>query len=293
MYLVLNHFIGNSEFINGWGIPTATDIALAWIVAKLIFGPNHPAVSFLLLIAIIDDGIGLIIIAIFYPDPSNPVFPAWLLLTAAGMLLAYILNKMNIKSYWPYIVLSGTLSWLGLYLAHIHAALALVFIMPFLPRKQKETAGLFEATPTAKSTLENFEHEFKIFVDFGLLIFGLTNAGVEFSNINQVTWLVFFALIIGKTGGIYMTSFISTLFGFSLPKGMNKKDLLIAGIISSLGLTVALFLAGTAFENADLQGAAKMGALFSSSAALIAYIVSKLLKIRKACIVELKVQQNK
>jgi len=289
VYLVLNYFIGSNEFTSGWGIPTATDIALAWIVAKFIFGPNHPAVSFLLLIAIIDDGIGLIIIAVFYPDPVNPVIPAWLILTAAGMILAYMFNKKNIKSYWPYILFSGALSWFGLYLAHIHAALALVFIMPFLPRKQRETVGLFEATPMAKSTLENFENEFKIFVDFGLLVFGLTNAGVTFSSINQVTWLVYLALIIGKTGGIYITSFISTLFGFSLPKGMNKKDLFVAGIVSSLGLTVALFLAGTAFSNTNLQGAAKMGALISSSSAVVAFIISKLLKIKKSCKLELKI----
>lgn len=283
VYLALNHFIGSSEFINGWGIPTATDIALAWIVARFIFGPNHPAVSFLLLIAIIDDGIGLVIIAVFYPDPLNPIAPLWLLLTLGGMLFAYLLNKKNVMSYWPYIIFGGTLSWLGLYLAHIHAALALVFIMPFLPRKQVETAGLFEATPIANSTLENFEQEFKTFVDFGLLAFGLTNAGVKLSDINQVTWFVYIALLVGKTGGIYITSYLATLFKFPLPKGMNKKDLFIAGIISSLGLTVALFLAGTAFADTQLQGAAKMGALFSASSFIIAYIASRLLKIKKTC----------
>lgn len=286
VYLALNHFIGSSEFINGWGIPTATDIALAWIVARFIFGPNHPAVSFLLLIAIIDDGIGLVIIAVFYPDPLNPIAPLWLLLTLGGMILAYSLNKKNVMSYWPYIIFGGTLSWLGLYLAHIHAALALVFIMPFLPRKQVETAGLFEATPIANSTLENFEQEFKTFVDFGLLVFGLTNAGVKLTDINQVTWFVYIALLVGKTGGIYITSRLAALLGFSLPIGMNKRDLFIAGIISSLGLTVALFLAGTAFADTQLQGAAKMGALFSASSFIIAYIVARLLKVKKTCKVE-------
>ncbi|MCS5666071.1 MAG: Na+/H+ antiporter NhaA, partial [Dehalococcoidia bacterium] len=69
---------------NGWGIPTATDIALAWLVARIVFGASHPAVSFLLLLAVADDAIGLGIIAVFYPDPEHPVAPSWLLLVAAG-----------------------------------------------------------------------------------------------------------------------------------------------------------------------------------------------------------------
>ena len=108
VYLMLNHIIGTPELQRGWGIPTATDIAFAWLVARLIFGNNHPAISFLLLLAVADDGIGLAIIALFYPDPRFPVEPLWLLLTLAGMLLAYALKKQRIRSYWPYIIMGGS-----------------------------------------------------------------------------------------------------------------------------------------------------------------------------------------
>ena len=73
-----------SEVANGWGIPTATDIALAWLVARIVFGSHHSAVNFLLLLAVADDAIGLGIIAVFYPDPNHPVEPVWLLLTLGG-----------------------------------------------------------------------------------------------------------------------------------------------------------------------------------------------------------------
>ena len=73
VYLALNHFIGSAELLRGWGIPTATDIAFAWLVARTVFGVDHPAISFLLLLAVADDGIGLAIIAVFYPDPLLPV----------------------------------------------------------------------------------------------------------------------------------------------------------------------------------------------------------------------------
>src|SRR5690606_15591442 len=58
VYFAFVHFMGRSDLAGGWGIPTATDIALAWLVARLAFGPQHPAVSFLLLLAVADDAIG-------------------------------------------------------------------------------------------------------------------------------------------------------------------------------------------------------------------------------------------
>lgn len=281
VFLGLNALIGNPEFARGWGIPTATDIALAWLVARVVFGAQHAAVSFLLLLAIVDDGIGLMIIAFFYPDPANPVAPLWLLLTVAGMLVAYLLRRKNVQSYWPYIIFGGILSWAGLYLAHIHPALALVFIVPFLPHPPREEFGLFEDDPQDHSTLKTFEHEWKIFVDFGLLLFGLTNAGVEFSEINTLTWLVLIALVGGKTIGIFLMGSLATVIGFPFPKGMGYKELLVAGVIAAMGLTVALFVSGVAFIDPGLQGAAKMGALFSAVAAVIAFALGKVLGIKK------------
>lgn len=281
VYLVLNSLIGSTDFIKGWGIPTATDIALAWLVARIVFGASHPAVSFLLLLAIVDDGIGLLIIAIFYPDPLHPVMPIWLLVTLAGMVVAFFLRKSKVTNYWPYIIFGGILSWIGLFMAGIHASLALVFIVPFLPHGQKERAHLFQDDPADHSTLKHFEHDWKVFVDFGLLLFGLTNAGVEFSAISTVTWLVLAALLIGKTGGIYIMGLLATLIGFPLPKGMNLRELFTAGLVASMGLTVALFVAGVAFTDPSIQGAAKMGALFSAFSAVISIVAGRLLGIKR------------
>ena len=281
VFTLLNNLIGSPEFSRGWGIPTATDIALAWLIARLIFGPYHPAVSFLLLLAIADDGIGLAIIAIFYPDPLHQLAPMWLALTLAGMLVAFYLRKKKVKNYWPYILISGTLSWLGLHLTHLHPALALVFVIPFLPHPSKEEAHLFEDDPKECSTLRNFERDWKFFVDFGLFMFGLTNAGVGFSEISTVTWLVFFALLIGKTTGIFLFGSIANLLGFDLPKGMSHKELFVAGLVATMGLTVALFVAGVAFTDLNIQGAAKMGALFSSGAVVVSFAAAKFLRIQR------------
>ena len=281
VYFALNHFIGSGALVNGWGIPTATDIALAWLAARLVFGNNHPVIAFLLLLAIADDAIGLLIIAIFYPDPAFPAEPLWLLLTGAGMAAAYILRRYRCKNYWPYIVLGGVPSWTGLHEAHLHPALALVFIVPFLPHPMKETKHLFEEDPTDFSTLARFEREWKIFVDFGLFMFGLANAGVEFTSIGPATWLVFVSLLAGKTAGIFSMGCLGEKLGFPLPNNMGYKELAVAGLIAGIGFTVALFVAGEAFTDPAVQGAAKMGAMLSILAFPLAIVLSKILAIEK------------
>ena len=281
VYFLLNWSLGSPALANGWGIPTATDIAFAWLAARLIFGNSHPVISFLLLLAIADDAIGLAIIAIFYPDPSIPTEPLWLLLTVAGMLAAFLLRTSKVKSYWPYLLLGGVASWIGLHHAHLHPALALVFIVPFLPHPPRETKHIFEEDPSDFSTLSRFEHEWKIIVDFGLFMFGLANAGVQLSEFGAATWIVLGSLIIGKTVGIFFMGYLAQLFGFPLPEGMGRRELLVAGVIAGIGFTVALFVAGEAFADPGIQGAAKMGAMLSIFAFPIAAIIGRLIGIRK------------
>lgn len=287
VFLGLNLIFGQSEWTNGWGIPTATDIALAWLVARLLFGKSHPAVSFLLLLAVADDAIGLGIIAIGYPNPEYPTVwsnLAWLL---PGMGIAAGLRLNKVQSWVPYIAIGGSFCWWGLYSAHLHPALALVFVVPFLPPPKRDH-GLFEdvepdehnAHGHGHSTLENFEHDIKATVDFGLFFFAFANAGVSMSEVNGLTWILFTSLIAGKTVGIVGCSWVGTKMGFPLPAGMNMKHLFVTGLIAGLGLTVALFVSTQAFTDAALQGAAKMGAVFSAGAAIAAWVAAQMLGIR-------------
>lgn len=281
VYVVLNTITGHPALLRGWGIPTATDIALAWLAASLVFGRQHPAISFLLLLAIADDAIGLAIIAIFYPDPALPSAPQWLALVLGGMAVSALLRRRGVQSYWPYIILGGGLSWAGLFKAHLHPALALVFIVPFMPHLSREDKHLFEEDPQDLSTLASFEHEWKVLVDLGLFMFGLANAGVRFSSIGTVTWLVLASLAIGKTGGIFIMGWIGQKLGYPLPSNVGTKELALVGLIAGIGMTVALFVAGEAFTDPVTQGAAKMGALMSAGCALAAIILGRVLNIRR------------
>lgn len=274
VFLGLNALFGKAEWRNGWGVPTATDIALAWLVIRFLFGARHPAVSFLLLLAVADDAIGLGIIAIGYPDPAHPT--QWLNLwwCGLGMGVAFALRRAKVMWWVPYIAVAGVLCWWGLYSAHLHPALALVFVVPFLPGPRHDL-GMFiddETEHTHDSPLEQFEHQLKLFVDFGLFFFALVNAGVAFGEINGLSWLILTSLIVGKVVGIVGFSLLAQKLGFQLPTGMNVGHLIVSSCVAGLGLTVALFVSGQAFVDPSLQGAAKMGAVFSVAAALVALV---------------------
>lgn len=281
-YIAVVKMLGAEELIGGWGIPTATDIALAWLVARIAFGPQHPAVSFLLLLAVADDAVGLVIIGAFYPDPNHPVEPMWLALVACGMVAAWALRRRKVQSFWAYLVLPGALSWAGLFLAHVHPALALVPIVPFMPNQGHDEGMFAELDHQVRhDTLNRFEHFFKAPVDFGLFAFGLANAGVVFDAVGDASWAVLVALVVGKTVGIFGCSMAAQAMGFPLPKGMDARSLFVAGLAAAIGLTVALFVAGVAFTDPVLVGSAKMGALLSAFVAPVVLLVARVLRVRE------------
>ena len=277
-----------STVANGWAIPTATDIAVAWLVARIVFGPLHPAVSFLLLLAVADDAIGLGIIAVFYPDKGFQGI--WLLLVAAGMAVSFGFRRFRVRSWVPYILVGGALSWLGLVRAGLEPALALVVIVPFLPGPTHHIApfpspqawsGADDADAGHDNPLDNFAKHLKMPVDFGLFFFTFANAGVAFSSINGVTWTVLLALIVGKTVGISLFSLAAVRMGFPLPAGMRRNHVIATGLISAIGLTVSLFVAGKAFDGPPFQDPAKMGAVLSAGVAPVAILLGKLFGLRR------------
>ncbi len=188
------------------------------------------------------------------------------------MLVAFAFKKLKVKSYWPYIVVGGILCWLGLFKTGVSPALSLVFIVPFLPNNKKE----FEALEKfgKETTLTKFEHNVSPIVDYGLFFFGFAMAGVRFSVMSALTFIVMISLIVGKMLGISLFTFVfGHGFKFGLPKGMSNLDVIVAGIVGGTGLTVALFVTNAAYTDLAIQGAAKMGALFSASAGVFAFIV--------------------
>merc|ERR1719476_88415 len=283
------------NLLRGWGVPAATDISLAWMFAVQIFGAGHPAINFLLLLALVDDAIGMIIIATVYPDPMNPVDPSWLLLVAVGAVMALVFRCFRVRSWIPYIFLCGPVSWYGLIRAHVHPALALVAVVPFMPAtralevdptaalpdlgaqeqvEENSEASFGEHDRDHGAPLHRFEHVMKVPVCFGMFFFGLSNAGVALNNIGGITAAVLFALVVGKTLGITGFSLLAGALGF--PSGLSVAELVSLSALAGVGLTVALFMANEAFPDFQLQGQAKFAAVLSVLSVLPAILVHQL-----------------
>lgn len=293
IFFILNTTIGHAEYSSGWGICTATDIALSWLLARIVFGGNHPAVGFLLLLAVADDAAGLAIIAVFYPEiGSNPNY-LWLLLVAAALVISFVFKKLRVNHWLLYLLIPGVIAWIGMHNASLHPALSFVFVVPFLYRNKKhpdyleydegwdyhpEAAGLPQ---THWEPLLRCEKSLAPVVDYGLILFGLVNAGVEFAQVSTLTWIILISLVTGKTLGVTLMSSIARAIGLPLPEGMGFREVITAGLVAGMGLTVALFVADSAFADIGLLSASKMGALFSIVVFLIAPVLGKALRIIK------------
>jgi NhaA family Na+:H+ antiporter len=277
IYVSLALTIGPTDLARGWAIPCATDIAFSAMVARLIFPAGHPAIPFLLLLAIADDALGLLILAIFYPSGAVSLTLLSLLM-AAAILLAVVLRRLRSQSFWLYVIGPGSLSWAALHFGGLHPALALVPIVPLMPHSPRDI-GLFSPEEERQpDTLNRFEHWWSVPVQFVLLLFGFANAGVPFERIGSGTYYVLAALLLGKPLGVVAFSAASRLAGARLPEKLRAGDLLIVGIAASIGFTVSLFFATAAFPNGDSLAETKMGALLSFIAAPIALAAARLLK---------------
>lgn len=299
MYLGLGAALGVfDQYAQGWAIPTATDIAFSYLVGRIVFGAGHPAIPFLLLLAIADDAGGMVILATFYP--TGDLQPLWLLLSLGAAVGVYILaNRLPIwadgstphrpfstwmrqkASFWPY-AFAGVLSWYGFHNAGIHPALGLLPIVPTIPHADKPYGFFAEAEEHLTDLLNWIEHHLKYFVEVMLFFFGLLNAGVVFSAFGDPTWMVLGGLVIGKPVGIFLMGMLAArVFGFGLPAGMVAKDLWVLGCVAAIGFTVALFVATVAFPPGLAQEAAKMGAVFSFGAAILAILMGRLMRITR------------
>ncbi|ARO14621.1 Na+/H+ antiporter NhaA [Ketogulonicigenium robustum] len=299
VYLGLSAALGILPAVaGGWAVPTATDIAFSYLVGRIVFGARHPAIGFLLLLAIADDAGGLAILAIFYP--SGEIAPAWLLLSVLAAVAVYLLANWLPRrtdrdtaraattwvrkhlTFWPYLI-AGMISWYAFYRAGLHPALGLLPIVVTIPHAGQDFGVFAEVERYNTDLLNTIEHALKVPVQIILLLFGLVNAGVEFGAISALTWTVLFSLLLGKPLGITLFGwFAARVLRLGLPDGMRMADLPVVGVVAAIGFTVALFVASVAFPAGPMQDAAKMGALFSLACCVPAVVVGRLLGVKRA-----------
>ena len=270
IFAVLNW--SNGDVIDGWAIPTATDIAFALGVLSL-FGDRVPASMkvFLTALAIIDDLGAVVIIAIFYTGDLQ----LWALGGAAGVLAILVaLNRTGVTMLLPYLGLGGVL-WLLVLMSGVHATVAGVTLALTIPIVRPTGGG---SERTVASPLHSLEHALAKFVPFVTIpIFGFTNAGVSFGGVDAsvltdtLTVGVAGGLVVGKVIGVYGTALVTVRLGWAdAPANAAPLHVLGVALLCGIGFTMSLFIGLLAFPDSQvLQDDVKIGILLGSAIAAV------------------------
>ncbi|MGE5358478.1 MAG: Na+/H+ antiporter NhaA [Bacteroidales bacterium] len=277
VYIALLKQLDEPMLVQGWVVTSAIDVAACYVVGRLIFG-RHPAVPFLLLLAIASDAIGLAVLAGANPAPIvNPGLGVALVVAAVGV--AIVMRRRGVASFWPYLLVPGGLSWCGLFLCGAHPALAFVPIVPFMPHATRH-AGLFvDSAPPASDALSRMGRWWAVPVQVVLFLFGLVNAGVPLHGLDAGIWAVPVATLVGRPLGILAGAEIAVAAGLHRTPRVGWRELLVIGFTASIGLTVALFFAATAMSLGPLRLQLKTGALLTAAGALAAFLAAWLLGV--------------
>jgi NhaA family Na+:H+ antiporter len=266
------------RLIEGWPAVFATDLALGYFVARVIFG-RHPAIPFFILLAVGANAFGVVALALTTPD--SQLRPAVIgLLMPAALGFAGLLRRMQVRSLWPYIVVAGGLSWCALYFGGFAPALALVPVVPFLPHARRDPGFFVDADPSARDALSRFELWSRHPAQVALVLFGLVNAGVPLRALYLASTLTLpIATLVGKPIGLLAGAGLALALGLHLPHRIGWRELVVVGLISSVGFTVALFFAAVALGPGPVLSALRMGALVSVAGGLAAIGTARLLGV--------------
>ena len=258
-YISINY--NNVETLNGWAIPSATDIAFSLGILSLL-GSRVPISLkiFLTALAIIDDLGAILIIAFFY---SGDLSISYLSLILIAYIFLLILNKLGIKKFSPYLII-GIFMWFFTYKSGIHATIAGVLLASTIPHRQKDKDF---------SLLEKIEHLISPYVAFIIMpLFAFANAGVSLVGLSfsslmlPVPFGILMGLFFGKQLGVMIFSYLSVKFKIAeIPDQSNWLSLYGVSILTGIGFTMSLFVGNLAFvENTQYIDGVKIGVLAGS-----------------------------
>jgi NhaA family Na+:H+ antiporter len=262
----------------GWGVPVATDIALA-VGLLTMLGPSVAASlrSFLLALAVIDDIGAILVIAFVY---STGISFSWLAAAALSLLFIAVLKKTGFSSVLIYSLFAFTL-WFALYKTGVHPTLAGVILGLMTPNIPHQRTHLEDVEDGSVSVIEWLEHKFHPVSTFLVVpIFAFANTGVvitsesiKAASQSLIAWGIFFGLVVGKPLGVLSAALVARRLKVAeLPDGVNRSSLLATGSAAGIGFTVAIFIANLAFDDAATQDIAVL-------AVIVASVVSALISL--------------
>jgi NhaA family Na+:H+ antiporter len=270
IFIALN---AGGEGAGGWAIPMATDIAFAVAVLAILGSRIPSGVRLLLLsVAIIDDVIAILIIAVFY---STDISLVWLAAGFAGILLVYLLQRFDISRIFPYVVV-GVVVWIAFLSSGVHATIAGVILGLMTPARPIK----------GRHVIEDLEHRLHPWTSMVVVpLFALANAGIVISgpiladaSASMIFWGVALGLVLGKIVGIGSGIVIARKLGWGeVPDGVTSPHIWGVAALGGIGFTVSLFIAELSFEAEQLLEYAKIGIFTGSivSAIVGAFILTR------------------
>ena len=271
----------------GWGVPVATDIALAVGLLTMI-GPSVSASlrSFLLALAVIDDIGAILIIAFVY---STGINFSWLAASLFSIGFILVLRQVKVTSLFVYSLFAFTL-WFSLFKTGVHPTLAGVILGLITPNIPKVSPNLEDVDDGNVSVIEWLEHKFHPISTFIVVpLFAFANTGVEITSESikgasqsAIAWGIFFGLVIGKPLGVLLTSVAAKKAKIAeMPEEVGKASLLATGSAAGIGFTVAIFIANLAFDDQPTQDIAVLAVIVASVASALISVVIFSLSARK------------
>jgi Na+:H+ antiporter, NhaA family len=260
--------------VQGWPVAGAIDLAAGYYVLKTIFR-GRSAFTFLLLLGIAANGVGILVLAV-WPALTPSHVPAAVLLMAA-VAIAAMLRQARVRAFWPYLAVCGTASWWAFYWAGVHPALALVPIVPFLPHEPRRLEMFAEAPDD--DAVRHAEHEWNVAAQVVLFLFGLVNAGVILRGYDTGTWAVLGAALVGRPLGVLAAGAIAVAAGLHLPRRIGRRELAVIALATSSGFTFSLFVATSLIPVGAVLTQLKLGALSTVAGAALAYCAARMLGV--------------
>jgi NhaA family Na+:H+ antiporter len=260
----------------GWPVAGAVDIAVGFLVARSIFG-RHAAVTFLLLLTIASDTIGLILVSQRYP--VGDVYPAALALIVLAIGAAIGLRRSGVGAVWPYVLICGTVSWFGCFWSGVHPALALLPIIPLLPHTARDLNPVVDRARGRHRAAAHFEYVFRYPVQVVALLFGLVNGGVLMRGYGSGTWAVLAAALVGRPVGILLAIGMALGAGLQLPRRLGWREMIVVAFAASSGFTFTLFFAAAVVPVGPTLIQIKIGALATGAGTLLALAAARLLRV--------------
>lgn len=264
---------------NGWGVPVATDIALAVGLLALV-GTSAVASlrSFLLALAVIDDIGAILIIALVY---SAGVNTTWSIGAAICIAVIYLLRKLGINSTTVY-VLFGAVLWYCMYKSGVHPTLAGVILGLMTPNIPKVNSKLQDGDDNQVSVIEWLEeriHPWSTFIIVPIFAFANTGVVITSESINDainspIAWGIFAGLVIGKPVGVLSSVFVAQKIKLGqYPLGTKSLDIFATGSAAGIGFTVAIFIANLAFSDPITQDLAIFAVIVASLVSAVSSVL--------------------